>query len=118
MKTKPWAIALVILFTFLMSAAQILYKIGAQRLAFNLTILTNWPLIIGIILYGISAILMIISFKGGEISVLYPILALTYVWVSLLIPHFIPGDTMNPTKWLGIILILSGVSSIGIGGGK
>ena len=119
MKTKLWAIALVFFFTFLTSAAQILYKMAAERLVFDaIGLLTNWPLIIGGVLYIISAALMMISFKGGELSVLYPLIALSYVWVSLLSPLFFPSDSMNPLKWAGIIVILLGVSFVGVGSTK
>lgn len=119
MKTKPWAIALVVFFTFLTSAAQILYKMAAQHLSLNfMALVTNLPLILGGILYIISAILMIIAFKGGEISVLYPIIALSYVWVSLASPSLFPQDSMNQTKWFGILFIIGGVTFIGVGSQK
>ena len=119
MKTKPWAIALVIFFTFITSAAQILYKMAAQQLSFNfIALITNLPLILGGILYIISAVLMIIAFKGGEISVLYPIIALSYIWVSIASPRFFPQDSMNQIKWFGILFIIGGVTFIGIGSQK
>ncbi len=119
MKTKPWAIALVIFFTFLTSVAQILYKMAALRLEPNLlALLTNWPLIIGGFLYIISAALMVISFRGGEISVLYPLIALSYVWVSLAAPKVFLTDTMNQMKWFGVAAIVVGVSFIGVGSQK
>lgn len=119
MATKPWAIALVIFLTFITAAAQILYKMAAERLVFDvLGLLTNWPLILGGILYIISAVLMLVAFRGGELSVLYPIIALSYVWVSVLSPRFFPQDTMNPIKWLGILFIIGGVTFIGGGSQK
>ena len=119
MKTKPWAIALVILFTFFTSAAQILLKMASEQLAFDfMALITNWPLIVGGILYLLSAALMILAFRGGEISVLYPIIALSFVWVSLASPRFFPQDSMNPTKWFGILFIMGGITFIGIGSQK
>ena len=119
MKTKPWAIALVLIVTLIASIAQILFKMAAQQLAFNpIALITNWPLIISAVLYIIMAILMIISFKGGEISVLYPIIALSYVWVSIASPIFFPQDSMNTIKWLGILFIITGIAFVGIGGRK
>jgi len=119
MKTQRWAIALVLFFTLLTSAAQIMYKLAAQRLEFSLIgLLTNWPLIAGAILYVISAILMIISLRGGELSVLYPLIALSYVWVSLVSPRIFPNDSMNTLKWIGIAFIVSGVGFIGVGSQK
>ncbi|MBS1267245.1 MAG: 4-amino-4-deoxy-L-arabinose-phosphoundecaprenol flippase subunit ArnE [Candidatus Woesearchaeota archaeon] len=119
MKTKPWAIALVIFFTFLTSVAQILYKMAALRLEFSfIGLITNWPLILGGVLYLVSAALMVISFKGGELSVLYPLIALSYVWVSLISPKVFPTDSISKLKWAGIAIIIIGVSLIGVGSQK
>ena len=65
-------------------------------------------------MYGISTILFIPALKGGELSVLYPFVALAYIWVSLLSVKFL-GEKMNKVKWLGIALIILGVSFIGLG---
>ena len=112
MSTKLWAILLVLFTTLLTSSAQILYKLGVPALKFDLmSILTNYYLIGGLILYGIGAILMIISFRGGEVSVLYPIIATSYIWVSLLSVKFL-GETMNILKWLGVVSIIAGIVSI------
>ncbi len=66
-------------------------------------------------MYGIGALVMIVALKRGELSVLYPIIALSYVWVALAAHYFISGDSMNFIKWAGIGSIVLGVSFIGIG---
>ena len=112
MQTKTWAIFLMIFVTFLTSIAQLFYKIGADRLEFNLiSLITNYPLIIGICIYGIAALLFIFSLKHGEVSVLYPIIATSYIWVNLLSKYFL-NESLNLYKWLGIIAIFAGVSLI------
>ena len=85
MATKLWAMSLMFFLTFLTSTAQIFWKFGADKLSFNLlTLITNWQIIFGILLYAIAGTMMIISFRGGEVSVLYPIFATSYIWVSFL----------------------------------
>ena len=42
------------------------------------------PLIAGYTLYGINTLMMVLALKNGEMSLLYPIIALTYVWTTLL----------------------------------
>ena len=119
MATQRWAIILIIVMTLITSTAQIFYKLAAMRFSLSVGgILLNWPLWIGAILYIISSIMMVIAFKGGEISVLYPLIALSYVWVSLASPRFFPADTMNTLKWCGVVAIIGGVSLIGFGGRK
>lgn len=115
MATKLWAALLVLFTTLLTSSAQILYKLGSANLTFNIvSILTNYYLIGGIFLYAIGGTLMILSFRGGEVSVLYPIIATSYIWVSLLSVKFL-GEQMNHFKWLGVISIIIGIASIGYG---
>ena len=115
MATKLWAVLLILFTTLLTSSAQILYKFGSENLTFNImTILTNPYLIGGVILYAFGGILMIISFRGGEVSVLYPIIATSYIWVSLLSMRFL-GEIMNIFKWAGVIAIIAGIIAIGIG---
>jgi drug/metabolite transporter (DMT)-like permease len=116
MATKTWAIALILFMTLITSSAQILYKLAAQD--FSLTLagtIGNWPLLVGGLLYVVSSILMLIALRGGEVSVLYPLIALSYVWVAVLSQIFL-GDVMSPLKWGGIGCIIAGVSLIGIGG--
>lgn len=114
MATKLWAIALVILCTAFTSFAQILYKYGANRLP---ELITNVPLIAGLFLYGIGAVMLIVSFKGGDVSVLYPIIATSYIWVSLLSNYYF-GEQLNIYKWIGIALIIAGISLISYAGKK
>ncbi len=115
MATKLWAALLILFTTLLTSSAQILYKFGIPSLKFNLmSIITNYYLIGGLLLYGIGAILMIISFRGGEVSVLYPIIATSYIWVSILSLYFL-GETMNIFRWTGVFIIVAGIVSISYG---
>ena len=56
---------------------------------------------------------MFVAFKMGELSVLFPILATGYVWVSLISPFFFSSDSMNLLKWVGVIIILFSVGMLG-----
>ncbi len=115
MKTKKEAIALVLLCTFLTAAGQIFLKIGSGNLSFNiLNLLGNFPLITGFVLYALGAVILVIALKHGELSVLYPIIAMSFVWVSFLSIIFL-NEIMNTWKWAGVITIIIGISLIGRG---
>ena len=115
MQNKPWAILLIILCTFLTSSAQVFYKFAAAHLSFNLiALLTNYQLIAGILLYAIGAVLMLLAFKGGEVTVLYPIFATSFIWVTLFSQYFF-GEPINAFKIIGIITIIIGISAIAYG---
>lgn len=124
MATKLWAVGLILLCTLITTTAQIFLKFGADRLPawalnlqFMLGILLDWPLIIGISLYGTGAVIMLIAFKGGDVTVLYPIFASSYIWVSILSSYFF-SDTLNLIKIAGILIIILGISFIAWGSKK
>jgi multidrug transporter EmrE-like cation transporter len=115
MKTRLRSIVLMIICTIFTSTAQILYKIGANKLTFDfISIITNWPLIIGLALYGVGAGLVIIALRGGEVTVLYPIITSSYIWVTLA-SGYIFNETINPIRWVGVSLIIAGILFITFG---
>lgn len=117
MATEFWAIGLVISATLIGSFGPILLKKASSgRLSSIKSLMKNYPLFGGVALYAVGTLLFIPALKGGDLSVLYPFVALIYVWVSLLSVKFL-GEKMNIVKWIGVALILIGVTFIGIGSG-
>lgn len=118
-KTKKRAIFLVFLSTFFTSFGQIFWKSGVGKIDLSsLITILNLPFILGFVSYIIGVIFLLKAFKKGELSVLYPIVATSYVWVSLLSPWLFASDSMNGWKWAGIFVILVSVSLLGYGGNK
>ena len=114
MATKISSIALMILCTFFTSLAQVFYKFGAPKLELDfISIITNWQVIIGICLYAVGAAILIIALRGGDLSILYPIIATSYIWVSLMSMYFF-GELMNIYKWLGVAFIIIGIVFINL----
>jgi multidrug transporter EmrE-like cation transporter len=112
--TKKQSIALVFVCTILGAAAQILMKIGSTHLDhFDIMkVITNLPLFIGYALYGINTVLLMFALRDGELSKLYPIIALTYVWVTVLSVYFF-RESLSFWKVAGIAIIVAGVSVLG-----
>lgn len=81
---------------------------------FCLGIITNVKLFIGYGMYGINTFLMALALKGRELSRLYPIIALTYVWVTILSIFVLPGEHLNFFRVMGITFIVGGVSVLGL----
>jgi multidrug transporter EmrE-like cation transporter len=108
------SIALVLLCTAFGAVAQILIKQGANGLdsAHPLAMLTNVWLVTGYGLYGISTVLLVLALRDGELSILYPVIALTYVWVTLLSYYYL-HERLGPLKVTGIAVIVAGVAIIG-----
>ena len=117
---KRRSLILVIAFTVLAATAQVLFKFGTVRLNQHPSImglLTNFPLVGGLALYGIGSAMMVIALRHGELSLLYPLISLSYVWVAIL-SVVIFQESMNPYKIAGISVIIAGVAVMGNGARK
>jgi drug/metabolite transporter (DMT)-like permease len=111
---------MVVVFTIISATAQAFIKTGAAKLGPNPTLaglIQDLPLLTGLFLYGIGAVLMILALRHGELSVLWPVISLSYVWVAIL-SVVIFHEGMNPFKVAGIIAIVSGVAMMGRGAHK
>jgi multidrug transporter EmrE-like cation transporter len=111
--------------TVFAATAQVLMKFGMAHtmpplslsdsstwLPFVLALATDVPLIFGFAAHSINALLLILALRDGELSMLYPVIALTYVWVNLLSMYFF-NEHMNVWKALGIALVIGGVGLLG-----
>lgn len=86
----------------------------ALFVSFIVGMLRNLKLFSGYCLYGINTFLMALALKGRELSRLYPIIALTYVWVTVLSLFILPNEHMNFFRSIGIAFIVLGVSVLGV----
>jgi multidrug transporter EmrE-like cation transporter len=114
------SVALVFICTLLGATAQILMKSGTQGQSIDglvgliTAIFTNGQLFLGYALYGLSTVVLVVALKYGELSILYPVIALTYVWVTAL-SVVIYGEHLNFYKMLGLVTVVAGVAVIGFG---
>jgi multidrug transporter EmrE-like cation transporter len=111
---------LVFCCTLVGAAAQMFIKTGANNLAQPgfigavLGMLTNPMLFTGYALYGFNTLLLAVALKDSELSLLYPVIALTYVWVSILSVGLL-HESMNVFKFAGISAIVFGIAILGRG---
>jgi multidrug transporter EmrE-like cation transporter len=122
-RTNP--VFLVLGCTVFAAAAQVLMKFGAMHpmpgislsdpasfIGFLKALLGNWQLLLGYSLHACNAFCLILALRDGELSMLYPIIALTYVWVNLLSMYFF-HEHLNLWKSVGILLVIGGVAAMG-----
>jgi uncharacterized membrane protein len=115
MSSLLWPIVLVNIANVFGAAGGLLIKKATNKMAFTLSsILFNRQLFIGIALYFIGTVLFVPALKFGELSVLYPFVAITYIWTILFSIKFL-NEKMNAFKWIGALLIICGISIIGLG---
>ena len=121
-RARRRALLLVFFCTLIGAVSQILIKTGATGLARHVAhpsllnaatgMFTDPWLFSGYALYGVSAVLMVMALRDGELSLLYPVIALTYVWVTLL-SFVIFHESLGSYKLAGIGLIVVGVGVLG-----
>lgn len=88
---------------------------AGSALMLLLGMVTNPKLFLGFALYGMATVLMVAAFKYGELSILYPIISLSYVWVTIL-SLFILNEALNPFKVAGLLAVMLGVAVLGRSG--
>jgi len=115
MTTELWAVCLTILAGIVGAFGPLMFKKSSKDFSLNpKKLLKNHYFFLGVMFYGLGTVLFVPSLKGGDLSVLYPLIALMYIWVSLLSVKFL-GEKMTKLKWAGVLIILLGVTLIGIG---
>lgn len=71
-------------------------------------------LVLGFAFYGIGALVMIVAYKFGSLSVLQPMLSLNYI-ISIILAKSILNESITLMKLIGILIIIVGVVLIGGG---
>jgi drug/metabolite transporter (DMT)-like permease len=106
-------ILLTALAAFVGSIGQLEFKRGADTLQFDIRLLlTNYHLILGVAVYAISTVLYIYALNKEQLSILYPIIATSYIWTTIFSKIFLK-ETVGLTSWVGVFFILLGVTLIG-----
>lgn len=101
--------------TIFTALGQFFFKQATQTLILNFSLIYNYSLWLGLFFYGIGAALMVFALRFGELNTLYPIVSLTFIWVTL-ISVFLLHESISLTKISGIGVIISGVFMIQRGG--
>ena len=104
-------ILLLIVCTLLNSTSQVFLKTASNlegHYSF-LGLVSNPWLVGGLAFYAMSTLILMRALKMGDLSILYPVLSLTYVWVCLSSPIIFRTDTYSLEKTIGVLTIVVGV---------
>ena len=96
-------ILLMIVSSICVCVGQLLWKLSTE----NGLIL----LLMGFGFYGIGALVMLVAYKFGKLSVLQPMLSLNYV-LSMFLATIVLKEPVNLLKCIGVLVIISGVLCI------
>lgn len=102
------AVLLVFVSSLLAAVAQGLYKFGSAVVPFSWF---HWALLSGLFVYCVAGFLIIISLKFVDMSVVFPVLALSFVWTALLSVLFF-HEMVSVLNWFGVLLITLGVFGV------
>ncbi len=107
--------SLVIIATFFTTVANLSFKLGSGKEGvYLLGFPINLMIFVGFCAYGISALLFLRALRNGDLSVLYPLWSLSFVWIFL-VSKFVLNESISLFNWAGLIFIVSGVSLVGRG---
>ena len=118
---KRLAMIMVACATIIQVVGQLLIKAGTEQLPADPTLaqtavgmFTILPLFAGYACYGMFTVVMVLALRHGELSMTFPILALSYVWVAGASAFWL-GESMNLAKIAGVAIIVGGVAVLGRG---
>ena len=109
MNPKIIAVLITIICSIFGAVGQLFFKLGSQQLTFNIIEqLTNYKLMLGLIFYGVATIGYIFALKQTDLSFLYPIIALSYVWTTIL-SVLILKEPYSHVKTVGLIGLITSI---------
>jgi drug/metabolite transporter (DMT)-like permease len=110
---------LILLNTFILVTGQFLWKYGMMKTTFKLDPLSIIKILFspfifsGLVMYGFATILWLFILSRVPLSIAYPVQSIAYV-LAVFGAYFIFNEPLSPTKIIGAILIILGVSLIGL----
>ncbi|MBV8553134.1 MAG: hypothetical protein JOY54_17695 [Acidobacteriaceae bacterium] len=115
MKTPLSSIILVLVGSFIGSFGAVFLKLGAEHMKGSLArLFTNYWLAVGVVLYLLSSVFYMMGVSQGQLTVLYPMVSLGYIWAILWARIFFK-EAFTIAKIGGLTLIIVGVALINLG---
>jgi drug/metabolite transporter (DMT)-like permease len=114
-KTPISSIVLVLIGSFIGSFGAVFLKAGAHSMSRNWkSLLLNYKLAAGVALYLLSSVFFVLGVKHGEVTILYPLVSLGYVW-TLFWSNLVFKEPLTKAKFAGIGVIIFGVVLLNLG---
>ena len=115
MQTPVSSIVLVLTASFIGSFGAVFLKLGAEHMEGGLArLVRNYWLGIGIALYLLSSVFYVMGVTRGELTVLYPMVSLGYLWAIVWARLFFK-EAFTISKIAGLAMIIVGVALINLG---
>jgi drug/metabolite transporter (DMT)-like permease len=109
------SIVLILVSSFLGSFGAVFLKLGAEHMKGQLArIFTNYWLATGVAFYLLSSVFYMAGVSQGQLTVLYPMVSLGYIWAMVWARIFFK-EPFTLAKIGGLAMIIFGVSLINFG---
>jgi len=108
------AMVWVLLAGFFGSFGAAFLKAGAGKITDLKSAILNWRLAAGIVTYLISSVFFVRGVNEGELSVLYPLVAVGYGWTMVWSKLFF-HESFTKAKFIGMALVVVGLGLLGYG---
>lgn len=115
------AVSLLLILTgvTLNAVAQLLLKLGVNGVGHfeftrvniipvGLQLVSQWPIMAGLVCYGISVVVWILGLSRVDVSIAYPMLSLGYILNALGAWYFL-GESVSAQRLIAIGVIMIGV---------
>lgn len=113
MHTPLWVILAMILVAMVNATGQLFNKFASKTLSISVDgLLKNKYLYCAVFIFFVGTIFYILILPYGEISVIYSLSALSYLWAMVFAKYILKED-VNFHRWAGAAMIVTGVSIIG-----
>jgi drug/metabolite transporter (DMT)-like permease len=112
--TPVSSMALVLVASLIGSFGAVFLKLGSAHLRFGFWRIFNVQLAAGVALFLASSVFFVMGIRHGELSVLYPMVSLGYVW-TLFWSRLFFKEAFTAKKFMALGLILLGVFFVGLG---
>lgn len=100
MKKNKKGILLMLVSSICVCIGQLLWKMSTEQ---GLLLM-----LAGFAFYGIGALVMLVAYKYGSLSVLQPMLSLNYV-LSIILARIVLKEEITILKCVGVLIIITGV---------
>ena len=115
MKTPLSSIVLILLSSFIGSFGAVFLKLGAEHMTGSLKrLLNNYWLMVGVFMYLLSSVFYMMGVSQGQLTILYPMVAIGYIWAILWARLFFK-EGFTIAKIGGLVAIVVGVALINFG---
>ena len=104
------SIVLAVVSSLLGATGMLFFKLGSKKVSLKIKDwVTNWRVILGLFLYVVALVSLIIAMKSGDLSIVYPLYAFSYVWVAFYSKRFLK-EKISWVNWAGIFVIVLGIA--------